>query len=291
MNNKNIQRLFDIGILPKIKINNENVKDLFEAGIDSIDIPIEDIDENIKIKNLLICVSNIRTIDEAIKAINYGASILIIKGVIKEIIEICKLKSIDVIPEINEVYEIEKALAYDIKVFKTNRILEIERKDIFFIINTTKENLVENLLKSNIEVASIKINEDDVYTESKNILKSMLGYELIHVGINTESKEDALKVASLFCELFDFKLYNKPKSFFASRGFEIMHKKGYGEKGHIGIYTNFPSKAIYQLGKKGIKVLKETITRNKVTNRINLAYLDLEIAGFALHLINPDVKM
>ena len=70
-----------------------------------------------------------------------------------------------------------------------------------------------------------------------------------------------------------------------------MHKKGYGKNGHIGIYTAFPEKAIYQLKKKGIKVLEETVTRNKKTNRINLAYLDLEISGFAIHLINPDVKM
>ena len=29
----------------------------------------------------------------------------------------------------------------------------------------------------------------------------------------------------------------------------------------------------------------------KKTNKINFVYLDLEIGGFAVHLINPDVQM
>ena len=43
------------------------------------------------------------------------------------------------------------------------------------------------------------------------------------------------------------------------------------------------------LGKQGVRFVEESITRNKKTKAIN--YLDLEIAGFGVHLINPDVKM
>ena len=45
------------------------------------------------------------------------------------------------------------------------------------------------------------------------------------------------------------------------------------------------------LGKKGVRFVEDSITRNKKTNSINFVYLDLEIAGFGVHLINPDVKM
>ena len=50
-------------------------------------------------------------------------------------------------------------------------------------------------------------------------------------------------------------------------------------------------KAMYHLSKQGVKFVEESITRNKKTNRINFVYLDLEIAGFGIHLINPDLKM
>lgn len=50
-------------------------------------------------------------------------------------------------------------------------------------------------------------------------------------------------------------------------------------------------KAMYHLSKQGVKFAEESITRNKKTNRINFVYLDLEIAGFGIHLINPDLKM
>lgn len=84
---------------------------------------------------------------------------------------------------------------------------------------------------------------------------------------------------------------HKAKTNFAGVGFEILHKKGRGENGHIGIYTPYPEKAMYHLSKQGVKFVEESITRNKKTNRINFVYLDLEIAGFGIHLINPDLKM
>ena len=48
---------------------------------------------------------------------------------------------------------------------------------------------------------------------------------------------------------------------------------------------------MYHLSKQGVKFVEESITRNKKTNRINFVYLALEIAGFGIHLINPDLKM
>ena len=95
----------------------------------------------------------------------------------------------------------------------------------------------------------------------------------------------------LLCDLFGFKYYKKPKSHFAGRGFEVLNTVGKGKNGHMGIYTPYPQRALYHLNKKGVHVIEETITRNKKTNLINFAYLDIEIAGFAVHLINPDVKM
>ena len=42
---------------------------------------------------------------------------------------------------------------------------------------------------------------------------------------------------------------------------------------------------------KSVCFVEKSITRNKKTKAINFVYLDLEIAGFGVHLIHPDVKM
>ena len=132
---------------------------------------------------------------------------------------------------------------------------------------------------------------DGIEALSKAAIKSLLDFQLIHVGINTNSPEESKQVTDTLCSLFHFTQYTKPKSNFAGVGFEILHKKGRGENGHIGIYTPYPEKAMYHLSKQGVKFVEESITRNKKTNRINFVYLDLEIAGFGIHLINPDLKM
>lgn len=132
---------------------------------------------------------------------------------------------------------------------------------------------------------------DGIEALSRSAIKSLLDFQLIHVGINTNSPEESKQVTDTLCSLFHFTQYTKPKSNFAGVGFEILHKKGRGENGHIGIYTPYPEKAMYHLSKQGVKFVEESITRNKKTNRINFVYLDLEIAGFGIHLINPDLKM
>ena len=111
------------------------------------------------------------------------------------------------------------------------------------------------------------------------------------MGVNQDSCEEAVQTAQTLCNLFHFTYYKKPKSHFAGRGFEILNQNGRGKNGHIGIYTPYPERAMRYLGKQGVRFVEESITRNKKTKAINFVYLDLEIAGFGVPLINPDVKM
>lgn len=326
MNKSIIERIFNLGLIPIVKIDDIEKATklsacLYKGGLDCIEVTyrtknateaikkINEMDEDI-----LVCAGTVSNLQKANEAINAGAKAIFTPGLNEKLITWCKEKNILIIPGVSTASEVEKAREYGLNILKffpaeasggveKLKALSAVYKDIKFIPTggINEENIKSYLNLENVEacggtfmVDEEKIKENDwegIEKSVKEAIRVMLDYQLIHVGINETSKEDALRVANIFCDLFDFKLYNKPRSYFGGRGFEIMHKKGYGKNGHIGIYTAFPEKAIYQLKKKGIKVLEETVTRNKKTNRINLAYLDLEISGFAIHLINPDVKM
>ena len=56
-----------------------------------------------------------------------------------------------------------------------------------------------------------------------------------------------------------------------------------GEHGHIDMATNDIHRAIAYLKMKGISVLPETIKEKD--GKLKLVYLDKEISGFAIHLL------
>ena len=326
MNKTIIERIFNLGLIPIVKIDDiEKVTKLsaclYKGGLDCIEVTYRTKNATEAIKkinemneDILVCAGTVSNLQEATEAINAGAKAIFTPGLNEKLITWCKEKSILIIPGVSTASEVEKAREYGLNILKffpaeasggieKLKALSAVYRDIKFIPTggINEENIKSYLNLENFEacggtfmVDEEKIKKNDwegIEKSVKSAIRVMLDYQLIHVGINEKSKEDAFRVANIFCDLFDFKLYDKPRSYFGGRGFEIMHKKVYGKNGHIGIYTAFPEKAIYQLKKKGIKVLEETVTRNKKTNRVNLAYLDLEISGFAIHLINPDVKM
>ena len=63
-------------------------------------------------------------------------------------------------------------------------------------------------------------------------------FELVHVGINTESPEKALQLAELLSAMFHLQLRHGKKSEFAGDYFECMKAPFLGSKGHIAMQTD-----------------------------------------------------
>lgn len=123
---------------------------------------------------------------------------------------------------------------------------------------------------------------DEITAICKEAVKTMLGFELAHVGINCENAEEAEKAAKTLCALFDLEYKPGNSSIFAGKVAEVMKKQGRGKNGHIGIATNSVERAIYHLSRRGISFIEESrVTDAKGTKAI---YLEGEIGGFAVHL-------
>ena len=78
-----------------------------------------------------------------------------------------------------------------------------------------------------------------ITAQSKEAVDTMLGLKLMHVGINTENEEEAMKMANLIGSLLNMKVAPGNSSIFVgNKEFEIMKKPGRGTNGHIAIGCN-----------------------------------------------------
>lgn len=324
--NKQIDRISQIGIVPVVKIT--NIEDalplahaLKDGGIDVAEITFrsEFAADAIaliskELPDMLIGAGTVLTVEQAQAAIHAGATFIITPGFNEAVVKWCVEHEIDVYPGVSTASEIEQALHYglsDLKFFpaessggaKKLKDLGAPYQNIRFLPTggINKTNMHEYLSLPNVSAigGSFMLPNDLIDAKDwegitalcKDAVKTMLDFSLIHIGINSENEETSLQTAAALCEMFNFTYYKKPKSNFAGKGFEVLHGKGRGEHGHIGIYTPYPQRAMYHLAKKGIAFIEDSITRNKKTKLVNFVYLDMELSGFGIHLINPDVNM
>ena len=112
----------------------------------------------------------------------------------------------------------------------------------------------------------------------------MLGFELVHVGINGSDADEAESVADKFESAFGFGKKVGNSSVFAASYVEIMKKPFRGTHGHIAVATNSVKRAAYHLEKRGFKIDPSSVKYN-TDGVMNVAYLSDEFGGFAVHLV------
>lgn len=321
-----INRISEIGMVPVVTIYQEDhilplAKSLFQGGIDVIEITfrskyalqaIETIHKNIP--EILLGAGTVSTIEQADHAVKAGADFIVTPGFNVEITLWCLEHKIPILPGISTASELEQALSYgihNVKFFPAEssggaqkiKDLSAPYPNVNFLPTggIHIENMHEYLsipsviaIGGSFMASKEKMLSNDwlgIEEQTRLSVKHMLDFQLIHIGINHNSKAMADESAKVLCDIFNFTYYSKPKSSFAGVGFEMLHEPGPGNNGHIGIYTPYPERALYHLKKHNIHPIESTITRNKITNKVNFVYLDLNISGFSIHLINPDVKM
>jgi 2-dehydro-3-deoxyphosphogluconate aldolase/(4S)-4-hydroxy-2-oxoglutarate aldolase len=111
----------------------------------------------------------------------------------------------------------------------------------------------------------------------------MLGFAFAHLGINEESRDKASASTTFLSNLFFFSVNEGTSSIFAGPGLEITKSPFPGKRGHIAISTNHIHRAIAYLKRKGISMLPETAKEKD--GRLTAVYIDGQVSGFAIHLI------
>ena len=125
---------------------------------------------------------------------------------------------------------------------------------------------------------------DEVERISREAVKAMLNFSLMHIGINCADEAEAERTAKLFCTFFDMDYKPGNSSIFAGTAVECMKAPGRGTKGHIAIGTPNVDRAVYHLSQRGVEFDESSAKYNADGTR-KMIYLKDEIGGFGVHLV------
>lgn len=316
--NETLDRIGELGIIPVVKIEKpEDALPLGRALIDG-DLPIAEItfrtsaaEESIKtlsgeLPNLLVGAGTVLTVEQVKKAVSAGAKFIVSPGFNPKVVDYCIENSIPVTPGINNPTQIEMALMRGIEVVKffpaeasgglsLLKSMSAPYSGIKFIptggINLN--NLCSYLSNNKVHACGgswmvkpeliSSANFAEISRLTREAISTMLGFEFAHLGINEETKDQALNSANLLSGLFYLPVKEGATSVFAGPGFEVMKNQYLGEHGHIAIATNHIHRAIAYLKMKDISLLPETAKEKD--GKLKAIYLDQEVSGFAIHLL------
>ena len=125
-------------------------------------------------------------------------------------------------------------------------------------------------------------NFDKITALCKEARKTLLGFEVAHIGINTPDADASMDVCKAFNDAFDFNIKQGNSSNFASTGVEVMKTMFKGANGDIAIRTNKMIPAIAEMERRGYELDMDSV---KDKNNIKAVYFKNEIGGFAVHLL------
>lgn len=125
---------------------------------------------------------------------------------------------------------------------------------------------------------------DAIEALTREAVVKMLGFDLHHLGINTDNESNSRATADSLANLFGFAAEEHADSFCASTLFEILKAPGRGTHGHIAIGTNFVDRAVAYLERMGVAFAEDT-KKFDAKGKLVSIYLKDEIGGFACHLV------
>lgn len=317
--NEVLEQISNIGIVPVIVLDDtKDARPLAEALIKG-GLPCAEVTfrtkaaaEVIKIitesfSTMLVGAGTVLTTEQVDLAVKSGAKFIVSPGFNPKIVKYCIERDINIIPGASNPSDIEQAIEFGLDVVKffpaeaaggLNMIKSMAApySQIKFMPTggINEENICEYLDFDRViacggswMVKKELISEgrfDEIRRITERAVRKMLGFEVTHIGINCESEKEADMVASKFSEIFGFDKNNKNSSIFAGENIEVLKKEGRGHRGHIAIGTSNVERAKNFLKSvKNMNFLEDSaIIRN---SRLTALYLEDEIGGFAIHLV------
>ena len=314
-----VSELSNIGIVPVIKLDKvENAEKLAKAlrdgGINCAEVTFraKGADEVIKrmtkaYPDMLVGAGTVLTCEQADLAYKAGAKFCVAPGLNPKVVKHCLDKGEAFAPGVSSASEIEQALELGldfVKFFPAEqagglgyiKAISAPYSTMRFMPTggVTEDNLNTYLAFNKIVCcggswivpANLLAAEDwaGITKLCRTAVDKMLGFTMVHVGLNCANPEEAEAVADEFDQAFGFEKKVGNSSVFASTYMEMMKKPFHGTHGHIAIATNSVTRALYHLEKRGYKVMEGSQKFN-AEGVMNVAYLAHEFGGFAVHLV------
>ena len=277
-----LEKISKIGIVPVVKIDRVEdaiplAKALCNGGLPCAEVTFRTEAAAGSIKAMTdnfpkMCVGagtvlNAAQVDAAIEA---GAQFIVSPGFNPKTVQYCIDKNIPMTPGITCPSEIEQAIEFGLDVVKffpaeqSGGLAKIKAMAAPYVnmkfmptggINAKNLNSYLDFNKiiacgGSWMVPGDLINAgewDKIEQLTKEAVQTMLGFELAHVGVNAENKEEAEKIAKRFGFIFGMPAKVGNSSVFAGRALEVMKTSYLGTHGHIAIATNYIVRAVNYL--------------------------------------------
>ncbi len=313
-----LKKLGDIGVVPVVKIEKASDAAALGRALIAGDLPVAEItfrtaaaEEAIRILSrevpeLLVGAGTVLTTEQVNRAVAAGARFIVAPGFNPKVVDFCIAKGVPVAPGISSPSEIEMGLERKLPVLKffpagASGGLEFLKaiaapfSGVQFMPTGGVEpgNLKEYLSFSRVHAvggtwiakeAMISAGKfDEISRLAREAVVLALGFELAHVGVNESSADHAMASAKTFEKLFSFAVKDGNSSTFAGAGFEFMKSPYLGTHGHIAISTLSIPRAIAWLARKGVGIKADTAKEKD--GKTVAVYLDAEVSGFAVHLL------
>lgn len=314
-----LRELGSIGIVPVVAL--DDAKDalplgraLLEGGIPCAEVTFRTAAAEEAIRTLttelpemLTGAGTVLTTEQVDRAVAAGAKFIVSPGFNPKVVGYCVEKNIPIVPGCSNPSDIEMALEFGLEVVKffpaeaAGGIAMIKAMSApyggikFMPTGGINSGNINDYLSFNKVLAcggswmvDKKLvaagNFAEITRLTREAVDTILGFELAHIGVNTDSDSEAGSAADKYSQLFGFARKDGNSSIFAGSGIELMKSKYLGTNGHIAIRTNKISRAMYHLTRRGASFNLDSAKYDDKDN-LKAIYLEGEIGGFAVHLV------
>lgn len=317
--NEVLTRIQKMGIVPVIKLDRAEdavplAKALCDGGLPCAEVTFRTAaaEESIRrmrnaFPDMLIGAGTVLTTEQVDLAVAAGATFIVSPGLNPKIVRYCIERNIPITPGCSTPSDIEAAMELGLDVVKffpaeaagglpMIKALAGPYVNIKFMptgginaVNLTSYLDFPKIIACGgswmVKDDLVKAGDFDKITElTREAVTQMLGFEMRHVGINASNEDEADQAAGTFERLFGFTKKIGNSSIFAGTGIEVLKNPYLGRNGHIAIQTNYIERAVFHLEARGFTFNEESRKYGK-DNKLTAIYLNEEIGGFAVHLV------
>lgn len=314
-----LKKIENIGIVPVIKIDNAEDavplgKALAKGGIPVAEVTFRTAAGEEAIRRMsaecpeiLVGAGTVLNIEQCDRALAAGAKFIVCPGYDEALVAYCQQKNVLILPGCACPSDVSKAYNAGLEVIKffpaeqsgginfLKAIAPVYPKLRFMPTGGISAGNLNSYLSFDKIIACggswmVKADMiadgqfDEIAALCDQAIRAMLGFELVHVGINAENEAEAMSSAKMLETLFGFAIKDGNSSIFASNGIEIMKQPYLGKNGHIAIGTYDVDRAKAYLENRGFAFNEES-AKTKPNGKLAAIYMKDEICNFAFHLV------
>jgi 2-dehydro-3-deoxyphosphogluconate aldolase/(4S)-4-hydroxy-2-oxoglutarate aldolase len=315
-----LEELGKIGIVPVIKIDDVEkaaplAKALIAGGIPCAEITFRTAqgEEAIRriaaeVPGILLGAGTVLTTEQVDRAIGAGAKFIVSPGLNPKVVAHCRDRGVPITPGCSNPSDIEQALEAGLEVVKFFPAEQAGGLEYIKAIaapypglkfmptgGINAGNIAKYIAYEKVHAcggswmaSADLINAGDfgkIAALSREAVLNLLGFSVLHTGLNAPGDAAALEAARRLCDIFGFPVKDGNSSVYAGEALEIMKlPSAPGTRGHIGIGVNSFYRAAAYLERQGIPLDQNSVKTDARGNPF-LIYCRDEILGFAVHIV------